>query len=392
MAAYDAHVTDRPAASMTRALAQRIVDRTMERLGHNVNVMDADGVIVGTGEPERLGSVHEGALLAIRGGRTVVVDEEMAARMHGVRVGVNLPLMSAGSAVGAIGVSGDPQRLGEVAELLRMTAELMVEQAGELDEEQRRSSRLPLLVAEMIDPGVEPDRVAAAAAAVGVDATVPRRVLLLVAARAGAALPDDGERAAATVHAARRALHRSDLGVLTREVPGVGAVVLAPRAVALESLWRALGPGREAVDVVVGGDFGDGLPGEAGGLAQGAASAFDALAARGRHGSIAWRDDPLVALIAGLPGDWRVDLLGEPWSRLRAADDLLARTVLTYLTSRGDLERTGTALGVHRNTLRHRLRRAAEVAGADVREPEGATAFVIGAIRDGYLCMRTAWE
>ena len=43
-------------------LAQDIVDRAMAILPYNVNVMDSQGLILGSGEPERINTRHEGAL------------------------------------------------------------------------------------------------------------------------------------------------------------------------------------------------------------------------------------------------------------------------------------------------------------------------------------------
>ncbi|MFP3498572.1 sugar diacid recognition domain-containing protein, partial [Pseudomonas sp. SIMBA_059] len=41
-------------------LAQDIVDRAMAILPCNVNVMDSQGLILGSGEPERINTRHEG--------------------------------------------------------------------------------------------------------------------------------------------------------------------------------------------------------------------------------------------------------------------------------------------------------------------------------------------
>ena len=46
-------------------LAQEIVTRTMRIIPFNVNVMDANGVILASGNPERVGELHAGALLAL---------------------------------------------------------------------------------------------------------------------------------------------------------------------------------------------------------------------------------------------------------------------------------------------------------------------------------------
>ncbi len=70
------------------ATAQQIVDRTMNIIDHNINVMNSQGVILGSGDKQRLNSVHEGALLAIAQNRTVVIDEGSRHSLHGVKPGV----------------------------------------------------------------------------------------------------------------------------------------------------------------------------------------------------------------------------------------------------------------------------------------------------------------
>ncbi|EHK4157923.1 hypothetical protein U7210_002981 [Escherichia coli] len=46
-------------------LADSIVKRTMKIINYNINVMDFRGRIIGSGDRERIGEIHEGALLAI---------------------------------------------------------------------------------------------------------------------------------------------------------------------------------------------------------------------------------------------------------------------------------------------------------------------------------------
>ncbi|MCF5929952.1 carbohydrate diacid regulon transcriptional regulator CdaR, partial [Xanthomonas perforans] len=51
--------------TLDRTLAQSIVDRAMTIIDGNVNVMDHSGVIIASGEPARIGQLHEGALLVL---------------------------------------------------------------------------------------------------------------------------------------------------------------------------------------------------------------------------------------------------------------------------------------------------------------------------------------
>lgn len=55
-------------------MAQDIVARTMRIIDTNINVMDARGRIIGSGDRERIGELHEGALLVLSQGRVVLIS------------------------------------------------------------------------------------------------------------------------------------------------------------------------------------------------------------------------------------------------------------------------------------------------------------------------------
>ena len=59
-------------------MAQDIVARTMRIIDTNINVMDARGRIIGSGDRERIGELHEGALLVLSQGRVVDIDDAVA--------------------------------------------------------------------------------------------------------------------------------------------------------------------------------------------------------------------------------------------------------------------------------------------------------------------------
>ena len=110
-------------------LAQDIVDRAMAILPCNVNVMDSQGLILGSGEPERINTRHEGAQLVLANGRVVELDVDAAKCLKGVQPGVNLPLMLDGRLIGVLGLTGEPQQLRTYGELVRMTAEMLLRNA-----------------------------------------------------------------------------------------------------------------------------------------------------------------------------------------------------------------------------------------------------------------------
>jgi carbohydrate diacid regulator len=135
---------------LTHQLAQNIVDRAMAILPYNVNVMDSQGLILASGEANRINTRHEGAQLVLANHRIVELDEQAARNLKGVQPGINLPLMHDEQLIGVLGISGDPQVLRTYAELVRMTAEMLVDQSRIQAEQQWRKTRCDDLLAVLL--------------------------------------------------------------------------------------------------------------------------------------------------------------------------------------------------------------------------------------------------
>lgn len=112
----------------------------MKIIPFNVNVMDARGIIIGSGNPERVGSLHPGAQLALAKQDAVEIDSVATPSLPGARAGINLPLSVRGAIWGVVGITGNPDEVRQFGELVRLTAEMILEQAlliGELQHEKR---------------------------------------------------------------------------------------------------------------------------------------------------------------------------------------------------------------------------------------------------------------
>lgn len=114
---------------ITRQLAEEIVAQTMIRLNRNLNVMDTNGVILASGETERIEKIHEGAVHVAKSGQSLRVTETDAANWHGVKPGINMPIHFQGKLVGVIGITGNPEELKEISTLVQLTTEMMVHQS-----------------------------------------------------------------------------------------------------------------------------------------------------------------------------------------------------------------------------------------------------------------------
>lgn len=110
--------------NINKVLAQEIANKVMQVIPYNVNIMDDIGRIIGSGDPGRIDNYHQGAQLAIE-------QESLVSIYHsegGTKPGVNIPIHFRNRIIGVIGISGDPDIVSPFAELVRVTAELLLNQ------------------------------------------------------------------------------------------------------------------------------------------------------------------------------------------------------------------------------------------------------------------------
>lgn len=122
---------------LNRDLANRIVKRIMSTLNHNINVMDENGVIIASGDESRIGQTHKGAIEAINNQSTREIYEDTDTEKQGI----NKPIFIERKIVGVIGISGHPNEVRKFAELITITAQLMVEQQFYLNVEEVKQTR-----------------------------------------------------------------------------------------------------------------------------------------------------------------------------------------------------------------------------------------------------------
>ncbi|MBD8494343.1 helix-turn-helix domain-containing protein [Pseudomonas syringae] len=164
--------------ALDRALAQDIVDRAMAILPYNVNVMDYLGIIIGSGDAGRLSTRHEGAQEVLATRQVVEIDALAAGRLGGVRPGVNLPLMLDHQLIGVLGITGDPEQVRVYGELVKMTAEMLMEQRRQQAGRQWRRQRGEELLARLLW-GDCPDSLLEEARHLGLQPQQPRQAVLI---------------------------------------------------------------------------------------------------------------------------------------------------------------------------------------------------------------------
>jgi len=380
---------------LSPTLARDIVSRTMRIIPFNVNVMDARGVILASGDPDRIGELHDGALLALAKRAPVEVDEASARLLHGAKPGVNLPLVVEGQLCGAVGLSGPPDAVRQFGELVRLTAEMILEQAGLAGELQRDTRYREAFVLNLIraNAGARPE-LQAWGRRLGLDfARVQGVFLLELDADVGA-------------DSALAEIQRLQLQLLARR-PELLSATVSPHEMVVLDAWdpedkredkreaaRMAAPRRlqslaafaqEECTLPFVLSMGLALPG-----IDGAAISYESARAAARIGrrrhprqrQFSYDALALPVLLSGLDAGWQAAQLCKPMTGLARERNgtLLRETLDAWFASHESSAATARALGIHRNTLDYRLRRIEEVTGLLLARSEDRLLLYVSAL------------
>ena len=364
-------------------LAQDIVERTMKIIPFNVNVMDARGIILGSGEASRVGELHAGAQLALAQKRTVEIDAATSRTLHGVKPGVNIPLTVRGQTSGVVGLTGDPDTVRQFGELVRVTAEMILEQAQLIGELQREKRYREEFVFQLIHHGATSlADLEAWAVRLGVNFQSPRAVVVLE-------LTDPELRP----DLALSALQHCQQQLLTLHPEALTAAI-SPRELVILELFETLGQRAPTASLarqrlqaleselkIVLTTASNMAIGVALAGIEGVALSYQSARKTLRVGrvrkpqqaSFSYYDLSLPVLLSGLGSGWQAEQLRQPLLRINAVDKRsgsLRRTLDNWFAHNGHPLATAKALHIHRNTLDYRLRQISELTGLDLENTD----------------------
>lgn len=366
-------------------LAHDIVRRTMPIIPFSVNVIDAHGVILASGDPARIGQLHPGAQLALTRRTVVELDTEAASRLPCARAGINLPLTVRGAICGVVGLTGEPGQVRQFGELVRVMAEMMLEQAQLVDElQQEKHYREQFLTQLLRRSDVSDASMQAWAARLALDLGLPRAVFVLeVQTPAAAGAPS--EQLLAQLQQLQAALAQRWPQSLAAVLSPGELVLFEPFAgndaaqarLRLQQLWQAV---QTHLQVPATLAMGVPLPGLDGATASYAAARQTARIGRARASldheqgnTFSYLELSLPVLLSGLQDGWQAGQLRQVLARLTAHDrksGVLMRTLTTWFRHHSQPGPTARALHIHRNTLDYRLQKIAELTGLKLDETD----------------------
>ncbi|MUI56150.1 sugar diacid recognition domain-containing protein [Aliivibrio fischeri] len=375
---------------LTTMIAKQIVERSMKIIKHSVNVMDEYGVIIGSGDPSRLNCRHEGAILAINENREVEIDYSTAQQLRGVKAGINLPIVFQNKVIGVVGISGKPSEIQQYGELVKMTAELIIEQAALMTEIQWSKRHKEELVLQLIQPSdLNTQQLYSIAERLELDLNQPRIATIIKV--------DSFNGENLSLSHLQKLVHlleypERDNLVAISSVTLNEVVVLKPITLTdtgwnrsyeekrIRQLFQRISHDEKFTIKIALGDYFPNLEG----LAQSYMTAKATMStANTKHRILFFQDNKLPVLINGLKSDtWRMEQLKQPIVNLQKADPkgILLKTLRAFFNHNCDSAQTCKSLHIHRNTLRYRLDKINKETSLDINKINDSTYLYLASL------------
>jgi carbohydrate diacid regulator len=364
---------------LDKALAQEIVDRTMKIIKRNINVMDNKGVIIGSGDKSRIDSVHEGAIRIIEGQAEFEIGDTEAVRLYGVKAGINLPINFNNQVVGVIGITGPPKDIRSSGELVKMAAEMILQQAVLIDQMQWDERLKEELISQLLY-GTEKlnslyfERVSR----LGIDLEIPRVAVIVTV--------DDRAK---VFKAIRDKLGKDDLYVMQPDhlvlLKKVDSDLGSAKVVKEMEKWAAsLENNQELRCTFTIGNYHPTLGGISKSYREALLTSRVGEKLTPSKTIYFYEDYKLPVFLARAKESGIDEEIGPYFQQLKQQDKKgeLVETLLDYITESGDTNAITGKLFIHRNTLRYRLDRITEITGRDPRKVKDLLELYLSIIQE----------
>lgn len=112
-------------------LLKKIMDNTNYKI--NVNIMNEYGEIIASGDSKRVGKIHSGALEVIAKRESMNYFDYIDNDTESAKPGINMPLFFNNEIIGVVGVTGNPEEINIIADMVKMITEILVERELDID-------------------------------------------------------------------------------------------------------------------------------------------------------------------------------------------------------------------------------------------------------------------
>ncbi len=166
---------------ITQQYAQNIVNMTMKVLHYNINIMNHMGIIVGSGDPNRINSFHQGAAEVIETGKALEIKADQAGQLTGAKPGLNLPIYFHEKILGVVGITGEPDQVRPFGELLKISVETMLQEVFLIEQLRMEQNAKEFYIRDIVSGNIGEDEDAfyTKGSLLGFDMKIPRVAVVI---------------------------------------------------------------------------------------------------------------------------------------------------------------------------------------------------------------------
>lgn len=116
-------------------IAQYLINKIMDNTDYqiNINIINEYGEIIASGDSKRVGKTHSGALEVIEKRMSLPYFDFIDNDTESSKPGINMPLFFKGEVIGVVGVTGNPEEINIIANMVKMTTEILIEKEIDID-------------------------------------------------------------------------------------------------------------------------------------------------------------------------------------------------------------------------------------------------------------------
>ncbi|WP_461219413.1 CdaR family transcriptional regulator [Lapidilactobacillus salsurivasis] len=105
-------------------IAKKIVISLKDVINHDINLFNTSGKVIASTNPDRIGTIHQGAYTAAKTHQAITIGANCA--YQGSRQGTNVPVMFNDSVVAVIGITGDSAEVAPYGNIIRKMTEILI--------------------------------------------------------------------------------------------------------------------------------------------------------------------------------------------------------------------------------------------------------------------------
>lgn len=157
-------------------VANAIVDSLKDIIHHEINLFDTTGTIIASTDTKRVGTFHDGAYQVIRSHEPVIISSDD--EFHGARKGTNLPVLFNDSVVAVIGITGDPEAVAPLGNIIKKMTEILIRENWSKMTTYTRQANFNSLVIQLISQTHDHSLVDYLFSVLEISPDIPRRIAI----------------------------------------------------------------------------------------------------------------------------------------------------------------------------------------------------------------------